>query len=80
MPSISGLELAERISRVRPDVQVLFMSGYPEGALGHEITLPTGTSFVQKPLTPNVVLTQVREVLDRARPLAAPGPQPPGAA
>jgi signal transduction histidine kinase len=64
MPQMSGPELSERILARRPDLKVLFMSGYADGAVvGHGI-LDSGTDYVQKPLLPEVLARRVRQVLD----------------
>jgi signal transduction histidine kinase len=64
MPQMSGPELSQRILARRPDLKVLFMSGYADGAVvGHGI-LDSGTDYVQKPLLPEVLARRVRQVLD----------------
>jgi signal transduction histidine kinase len=64
MPQMSGPELSQRILAQRPDLKVLFMSGYADGAVvGHGI-LDSGTDYVQKPLLPEVLARRVRQVLD----------------
>ena len=65
MPGMGGRELAEQLSAVRPDLKVLFMSGYTEQAIvGHGV-LPEGAVFIQKPFGPDPLLARVREALDR---------------
>lgn len=64
MKHMSGAQLAERLARIRPDLRVLFMSGYTDDLLAPHGVLEPGVAFVQKPLTPEVVLRRVREVLD----------------
>jgi PAS domain S-box-containing protein len=67
MPQMSGRELAERLASVRPDMQVLYMSGYTDNAIVHHGILDSGIAYVQKPLTPDMLARRVREVLDTAR-------------
>jgi PAS domain S-box-containing protein len=65
MPQMSGAELAERLKPLRPDMRVLFMSGYTEDALGNHGVLAPETSFLYKPFTPDSLRRTVRGVLDR---------------
>ena len=64
MPGMNGPELALRISSERPEVRVLYMSGYSENAIGHNGTLDPGVTLLQKPFTLQTLTTKVREVLD----------------
>jgi response regulator RpfG family c-di-GMP phosphodiesterase len=61
---MSGRELAQRLATVRPETRVLFMSGYTDDVIGHHGVLNTGVAFLQKPITPEILLGRVREVLD----------------
>ncbi len=65
MPHISGPQLLERVRPLRPEMKVLFMSGYTAGAIEDHGALPRGTNFIQKPFTPDEFTQKVREVLDR---------------
>jgi two-component system, cell cycle sensor histidine kinase and response regulator CckA len=65
MPRLSGRALAERILAARPDLTILFMSGY----LGENIEalrslLGPKVGFVQKPFDPEILLAKLREALD----------------
>ena len=64
MPGISGLELATRLSKVRPGMRVIFMSGYPDEVIGSRGALAEDVAFLQKPFSPEELARQVRDVLD----------------
>jgi two-component system cell cycle sensor histidine kinase/response regulator CckA len=64
MPRMSGLQLAERLEPVRPDMKVLYMSGYTDDAIVRHGVLHATIEFIQKPLTPEPLARKVRAVLD----------------
>ena len=66
MPGTSGGALANRIGMVRPDIAVLYMSGYTDNALADHGVLAPGIAFLQKPFTPDTLIRKVREVLNGA--------------
>ncbi len=65
MPGMNGRELAQRVSEIRPNMKVLYMSGYTENAIGHNGTLDAGITLLQKPFTLHALKAKVREVLDQ---------------
>jgi CheY-like chemotaxis protein len=64
MPGISGRQLAERLTAVRPGLKVLFLSGYTDDAMLRHGVREAETAFLQKPFSPDVLASKVREVLD----------------
>jgi PAS domain S-box-containing protein len=65
LPGMSGRSLADHLLSVRSGIHVLFMSGYTDDAIVHDGILDPGTSFIQKPFTPEALIRKVRQVLDR---------------
>jgi PAS domain S-box-containing protein len=64
MPQMSGEELAQRARAIRPDIRVLFTSGYSDAVMRQQIPEAQGV-FLPKPFTVRELLGKVREVLDR---------------
>src|ERR1041384_3837568 len=69
MPVMGGCELAEHLAVSRPDLPVLYLSGYTDKAIVHHGVLNEGTLFLQKPFTAEALVQKVRDVLDDARQL-----------
>ena len=67
MPGMSGRQLVQRLQALRPDINVLYMSGYTEDAIRYHGVLGEGTAFIEKPFTPDKLGHKVREVLDKYR-------------
>jgi PAS domain S-box-containing protein len=67
MPQMLGKQVAEEISLLRPEVRVVFMSGYAQPVLGAQGTLEEGVILVSKPFSESDLLGRVREALDAPR-------------
>jgi PAS domain S-box-containing protein len=64
MPHLSGIKLAERLVNIRPEMKVLFISGYFEDGATKRQELPPGAYFLQKPFSPPELERMVRKILD----------------
>jgi CheY-like chemotaxis protein len=64
MPQMSGRVLASRMAAARPGLQVLYMSGYTDEALGHHGVLAPGMALLQKPFSASGLAHKVRQALD----------------
>jgi len=69
MPNMSGRRLAQELVGARPELRVLFTSGYTDGEIPNG-ELREGVSFVGKPFSPDELTRKVREVLDTDAPAA----------
>jgi CheY-like chemotaxis protein len=64
LPGLSGRHLAERLLLQRPELKILYMSGYTDDAIVHHGVLEPGVAFLHKPFTLQILAHKVREVLD----------------
>jgi two-component system, cell cycle sensor histidine kinase and response regulator CckA len=64
MPRMSGKDLAQRLTELRPGLRVLFMSGYAQPGLGPMSSLEPGVVLLEKPFSEQVLLARVRSVLE----------------
>lgn len=64
MPGGSGRDLARQLAEFRPNIKVLYVSGYTDDAIVHHGMLEPGLNFLPKPFTPAALARRVREVLD----------------
>ena len=64
MPNVSGRDLAALFAKTYPDTKVVFMSGYTDDAIVRHGILEEGIAYLQKPFTPESLVSKVRAVLD----------------
>jgi CheY-like chemotaxis protein len=64
MPQMLGKELATRLTEVRPDLRVVYMSGYAQPVLASSSGLEPGVRLIEKPFTAEALLAKVRAALD----------------
>jgi PAS domain S-box-containing protein len=67
MPRMSGRQLADLLVQTRPQMRILFISGYTDEAMLRHGVLEASAAFLQKPFTPISLARKVREVLDTRR-------------
>jgi CheY-like chemotaxis protein len=69
MPRMSGRQLVNLLAPTRPQMRILFVSGYTDEVVLRHDLLGTGVAFLEKPFTPIGLARKVREVLDaKAKP------------
>lgn len=66
MPHMNGRELVARLKDQCADLEVLFVSGYPENAVVEHGILEAGIEYLQKPIVPETLARRVRQILDGA--------------
>jgi two-component system cell cycle sensor histidine kinase/response regulator CckA len=64
MPGIGGRALAQKLSQERPDMKVVYMSGYTGQTIGGQAVLNPGAFFLQKPFTRENLARKIREALE----------------
>jgi two-component system, cell cycle sensor histidine kinase and response regulator CckA len=69
MPKLSGRELSRGLVGRRPDLKVLYMSGYTDSAIVNSGILQKEVFFIQKPFTPAMLSNKVREVIEGGDPM-----------
>jgi PAS domain S-box-containing protein len=67
MPGMNGRELGRRAQEIRPQLRVLYMTGYSRNAVVHHGRLEEGVELLQKPITQTHLATRVRDLLDQTR-------------
>lgn len=64
LPGMNGRELAEKVLKIKPDIKVIYVSGYTDQVIGKDGILDEKTDYIQKPFSPFFLLKKVREVLE----------------
>jgi len=64
MPVMNGREVAKMIQQDRPEMKVLYTSGYPEDVISQKGILEKGVVFIDKPYAPQALALKLRKVLD----------------
>jgi DNA-binding response OmpR family regulator len=64
MPHMNGPELAVKLSAIRTDMKVLYVSGYSDNDIGDHGVLDTRIDLLQKPFTPQVLARKIRDVIE----------------
>jgi two-component system cell cycle sensor histidine kinase/response regulator CckA len=68
MPKMNGAELARELSRMRPDVRIVFMSGYSDDPVVQQVERTVSHHFLPKPFTSTALIEKVRQSLERPWP------------
>jgi signal transduction histidine kinase/CheY-like chemotaxis protein len=68
MPKKNGKQACDEMRIIRPDLQVLFVSGYTRDIFAEDNVFDENAAFVQKPVLPNELLAKIRELLDKQAP------------
>ena len=71
MPQMGGARLAAELASDRPEMRVLFVSGYAETTFQHHGAIDVTTRFLQKPFSLKTLARKIREILDEAKPALA---------
>ena len=64
MPEMNGSELSKKLLATRPDLQILFISGYTADIIAHNTILDSKINFIQKPFSPKALTTSVYTILN----------------
>ena len=64
MPGMNGFQLAEKVVAMRPEIKVLYMSGYSEEAIENHAVGIEAVNVIRKPFTPDLLARRVRQALD----------------
>lgn len=76
MPELNGRELADRLSALRSEIKVIYMSGHTSEVVGDYGVRVPSDSFVAKPFTSERLIGKIREKLGYRSPFSRPGSGP----
>jgi PAS domain S-box-containing protein len=65
MPGMTGRELAKSATQLRPNLKVVYMTGYSRNAITHHGRLDSHLDVLQKPITQGELATRIRDALDK---------------
>jgi PAS domain S-box-containing protein len=65
MPEMNGAELVKQLTRLKPDLKFIYMSGYSENTISFRGLLNSGIDLIEKPFTSQILAGKVRKVLDK---------------
>jgi CheY-like chemotaxis protein len=63
MPGMGGVVLMEHLKKIRPDLKVLYMSGYTDNAIVHQGVLDPNTPFIQKPFHIKELAAKIKQIM-----------------
>ena len=66
MPEKSGLEVAQELSKLKPDLRILYSSGYNEFSQHTELAIPNDAEMIQKPYHREALIQKIRSILDNS--------------
>jgi CheY-like chemotaxis protein len=64
LPGRSGRQLVDQVIKSRPDIKVLYMTGYSRNAIVHQGRLDPGVALIQKPIRAPLLTARIRDLLD----------------
>jgi FixJ family two-component response regulator len=64
MPTMNGRQLADQLAAIRPEMKVLYLSGYTENVAVHHGLVDSGAAFLAKPFSRGVLAKTIRDVLE----------------
>jgi PAS domain S-box-containing protein len=67
MPKMSGLELSEKLIKIKKDIKILFISGYTDNHISYNEILKSEVNYLQKPFSGKDLISKVRDILDNPR-------------